>query len=869
MFVVYMVLLSKCNAPFFPCVPNFMYIYINTLLFLLLDLLYLYIGCAVFTYMPFFKVPQSLCFKGLLSYKRLPERFFHYFKTHFKKCAIAAYVQPCYTESINKNIWFHWGRGTMTHKFDKSGLRGKLFFRYLFSYLALVLIPLIIIGIFYSVSFNNAFRNEVFLNVDKDLGNVSSSMDSELSVFSNTVMQVSISSQLENMTDEFDQEHITELRQLLSNYNATNPFTQDIYLVLPDIGYVVTTTTSAEFKYFTNTLLSMEGISPAEMEAFFTSQTPDIIPTSILKRSGYQEERSLLFSYPVYNDYLRQIGTLIFQVPYSRVESLIHDKLVIYHAETFVFDQDFNLLADVGAKPDTTRKFSDIQHIGIQPSLERLSKEYITRSHSSPDNGFHYITLIPRDQQSFTQITRMNSLFLLAILIAAAISGIVIVYALRINYSPLRRLQNKAGKLINSGNSRNEISDIEDALETLSGQNLYLAARLEDNASSLKNMRLQKLLTNGYDSVEDFNLDCHELDMNLTGPNLFITTSYIHAAQVDLPEIGQIMKQFLSDTMQSYYLCPLETNKLIMVHSLSDQSLKAAPPFAETFAALHNRLTKIHDILLTTGVGSVVTGTTEISRSYLESSTALDYRYVKGNGQVIEFKELHFGEYEKLTYPQKHFEKLRNAIHANNESSIKQCIDEIIEIIDENNYPLSVARGICFNLINIATNTSADTSTGKPYLQPNLFALSEVDTIRDLVTILKHWRMELQTVTTDPKRRNETVTIAQVKEYLNEHCFECNFSIYETAEFFGMQLPKFSQYFKDQTNQNLMDYTIELRMNEASRLLLESTLDIKDIGLAVGYYNTSSFIRRFKQIQGITPGDYRKFIGKQKGEHQS
>lgn len=761
------------------------------------------------------------------------------------------------------------GEGIMVRKFNKSGLRGKLFFRYLFSYLALVMIPLVIIGIFYSVSFYNAFRNEVFLNVDKDLSNVASSMDSELSIFSNTVQQVSISPQLGNMTDEFDQEHINELKQLLSNYNATNPFTLDIYLTLPDIGYVVSTTTSADLKYFINTLFTIEGTTPEEMNAFFTSQTTDIMPTGILKRFGYEKDPSILFSYPVYNNYLRQVGTLVFQVPYSRVESLIHDKLVIYHAETFVFDQEFNLIVDVGAQANTAQKLSHIPEIGFQSALNRLSQEYITRSHTSPNNGFHYITLIPRDQQSFTQITRLNSLFLLAVLIAAAISGLVIVYALRINYSPLRRLQSKAGKLINSGNSRNEISDIEDALETLSGQNLYLAAKLEDSASSLKNMRLQKLLTNGYDSVDDFNLDCHELDINLVGANLFITTSYIHTAQADLVEIGQIMKQFLSDTMQSYYLCPLETNKLIMVHSLPDQAINTAPTFVELFSALHNRLCKIHDILLTTGLGSVVTGTAEVSRSYLESSTALDYRYVKGNGQVIEYKEIHFGENGKLTYPQKYFEKMKNAIHANNEASIKQCIDEIIEIIDENNYPLSIARGICFNLINIVTNTSADASAGKPVLQPNLFALSEVDTIRDLVSILKHWRMELQTITADPKSRNETVTIAKVKEYLTEHCFECNFSIYETAEFFGMALPKFSQYFKDQTTQNLMDYTIELRMNEAARLLLESTLDIKDIGLAVGYYNTSSFIRRFKQIQGITPGDYRKFIGKQKGEHQS
>ena len=35
---------------------------------------------------------------------------------------------------------------------------------------------------------------------------------------------------------------------------------------------------------------------------------------------------------------------------------------------------------------------------------------------------------------------------------------------------------------------------------------------------------------------------------------------------------------------------------------------------------------------------------------------------------------------------------------------------------------------------------------------------------------------------------------------------------------------------------------------------------LKDISQQVGYYNVSSFIRRFKQIEGMTPGDYRKYL---------
>ena len=73
-----------------------------------------------------------------------------------------------------------------------------------------------------------------------------------------------------------------------------------------------------------------------------------------------------------------------------------------------------------------------------------------------------------------------------------------------------------------------------------------------------------------------------------------------------------------------------------------------------------------------------------------------------------------------------------------------------------------------------------------------------------------------------------------------------------------MLLPNLSQFFKDKTGQNLLDYSTSLRMNRACKLLVETQLPLKELGYQVGYYNVSSFIRRFKQTQGVTPGDYRR-----------
>ena len=47
-------------------------------------------------------------------------------------------------------------------------------------------------------------------------------------------------------------------------------------------------------------------------------------------------------------------------------------------------------------------------------------------------------------------------------------------------------------------------------------------------------------------------------------------------------------------------------------------------------------------------------------------------------------------------------------------------------------------------------------------------------------------------------------------------------------------------------------------MEKAKELLMTTELSLKQIAATVGYSNVSSFIRRFKQLYGVTPGSYKK-----------
>lgn len=106
------------------------------------------------------------------------------------------------------------------------------------------------------------------------------------------------------------------------------------------------------------------------------------------------------------------------------------------------------------------------------------------------------------------------------------------------------------------------------------------------------------------------------------------------------------------------------------------------------------------------------------------------------------------------------------------------------------------------------------------------------------------------------------LTVEAVLQFINENYTDENFSLQLLADHFGISLSYLSLFFKERRNENLLDYYTGLRMKKARELLDHAGLPLKEVVRAVGYSNTSSFIRRFKQLYGVTPGEYKKAAGK-------
>ncbi|NHM31397.1 response regulator [Neobacillus terrae] len=69
-----------------------------------------------------------------------------------------------------------------------------------------------------------------------------------------------------------------------------------------------------------------------------------------------------------------------------------------------------------------------------------------------------------------------------------------------------------------------------------------------------------------------------------------------------------------------------------------------------------------------------------------------------------------------------------------------------------------------------------------------------------------------------------------------------------------------SKLFKDKTEQNFMDFVLDIRMKEAKNLLERTSLRITEITDRLGYSDITYFSNAFKRKTGLTPSEYRKSV---------
>ena len=270
-----------------------------------------------------------------------------------------------------------------------------------------------------------------------------------------------------------------------------------------------------------------------------------------------------------------------------------------------------------------------------------------------------------------------------------------------------------------------------------------------------------------------------------------------------------------------------------------------------------------------TAISAVHTDFEDAPSAYLEAAAAYDNRFVMGIHKTLYYSDISSNVTDILPQAQKLTTSISQSLALGSRELLDARINDLLFFLKNTHMSPFVFRMIYNSVINTLAHTHASEMSSGANAREfyDIFSLSSCQSIDDLDDMLRRLcDLLLSGVENAEEKAKEEDEIDQVVRYMEEHFNNPEISMTAIADSFELSTTRFSLSFKERKGMPPLEYLTLLRVEHAKDLLASTDMTIRDISIQVGYYDSGSFIRRFKQVTGETPLQYRRGHDTEKSE---
>lgn len=114
-------------------------------------------------------------------------------------------------------------------------------------------------------------------------------------------------------------------------------------------------------------------------------------------------------------------------------------------------------------------------------------------------------------------------------------------------------------------------------------------------------------------------------------------------------------------------------------------------------------------------------------------------------------------------------------------------------------------------------------------------------------------------VSANAKKNVENAFVELIEQYLLEN-LDKKIELQDVCDKFNMSKSYICQLFKETAGKSIIDYSINLKITEAKKLIREGKMNFTQISQHLGYTSIHHFSRSFKKVTGLSPSDYIKSV---------
>ncbi|MCR2807293.1 AraC family transcriptional regulator [Paenibacillus soyae] len=538
---------------------------------------------------------------------------------------------------------------------------------------------------------------------------------------------------------------------------------------------------------------------------------------------------------------------------------------VIAHADASLLGNDVSSLGFIQA----IRENGDAN--GVFTASEDAGKTSIS-FRKSPYNGWTYVSVVPT--KAITQ--QAMKIGWTSILVSMGVLAATLLVALigsRRMYDPVKRIYRSLLDEKESENAapKDEFRVITNQIQSIMSDRSKLKFELEGQQKHLVEFLVRKMLLGEVKQQEAL----ERLSYYGYGFSGQWGTARVLLFQIDhlgeerfsgkdrdllLFAIGNIASEIVPEEDRLLPIVIQESVVLLMGScTLSEEAFKTM--VFERAAAVQAAVKRYLQLKTSVGISRSFRELGHADRAYEEGGNALKYRARLGEEVVLFIEDVQPDKGRELVYPKELAEELSEAVKSLDAERARKALSAVMESLsrqdyDYDHYQLSLVR-LLMDLIRQLQDAGIPYHS-LPTGDGSLFeTFLKLRTNREIESWFGDTIIEPALCLLEERRQTQFTTISQEVKRLIEEAFDTDLTLEKCSARINYHPQYISRVFRQETGVNFADYLSQYRLEVAKKWLRETNLTVTEIAERLKYNNPANFIRYFRKIEGITPGQYR------------
>ncbi|WP_342555993.1 response regulator [Paenibacillus sp. FSL R7-0652] len=259
--------------------------------------------------------------------------------------------------------------------------------------------------------------------------------------------------------------------------------------------------------------------------------------------------------------------------------------------------------------------------------------------------------------------------------------------------------------------------------------------------------------------------------------------------------------------------------------------------------------------------GTVVNNLFDAPRSYAEADEASRHKFAEP-GSIVRYVEVRDRPLYVFNINQEEVDPLILSLEERNRAACHTIVDEMFNTFHSRRFsPQAVTGSLlrCITGILSVVHEMGGTDAGLQQLK--LLAEQDQDgwNLRLLKGAFLEALEEAEEYIAQLRTEQSKGDINKIKRYIDSHYME-NISLKSIAAQFYMNPVYLGRLFRKSYNQYFNEYLLNLRIQEAQKLLRQTDLRMYEVAARIGFQNADYFVTQFEKIVNMSPTAYRNLL---------